>query len=160
MLRKAWDEHRSPLAERPFPQKTKQQDTPLVEPSTAVRRGILGKLPANVQTNRNAQLTPLLTRLDHRTGEAICTVWTHNVGFHPLGVGVGEVNHRTGQWIVVLDHERVRFGVSIVAQSGDLPGNFHIGHTSLDLEFVVLDLTSHDGLRELSDHRDCPAPFL
>jgi len=52
----------------------------------------------------------------------------------------------------LLDHERVRFGVSILAHAGNLPGNFHVGHTGFDLELVVFDLARYDGLRELSDH--------
>ena len=52
----------------------------------------------------------------------------------------------------LLHHQRIRLGVGVLPHPGHLPGNFNVGRARPDLELVVFDLASDDGLRELSDH--------
>src|SRR5579863_439443 len=52
----------------------------------------------------------------------------------------------------LLNYKRVRLGVGILPHTRHLPGHFHVRFVGANAELVVLDLTGHDGLRELPDH--------
>jgi hypothetical protein len=51
----------------------------------------------------------------------------------------------------------VRIGPGILADAGDLPGNLHVRLVRPDAELMVGHLAAHDGLGELSDHRELVA---
>src|SRR5580692_8430975 len=62
-----------------------------------------------------------------------------------------------GRSLFDLDRNPVRIGECILADTSDLPRDFHIRFVRLDAELVVRNLPSHNGLRELSDHGELVA---
>ena len=52
----------------------------------------------------------------------------------------------------LLDWNAMRLGPRVLANSGDLPGHFHVGLIRLDGEFVIRDLSRDDRLRKLTNY--------
>jgi len=70
---------------------------------------------------------------------------------HEFGIQVVAAIFRR---LLDFDLNAVRVGERILACSCHLPGDFHVRLVGANAELVAADLGSHDGLRELSDHRE------
>src|SRR3984957_20363859 len=53
---------------------------------------------------------------------------------------------------LLFDDQWVSFGVGVLTNSGNLPGNLHVRRTGANGELVAFDFAGYDGLGELTDH--------